>query len=199
MLWKSLQAHYPDSSTFVPDVASTILAWCDAFLSWLENNENEAHVETLLDFLQSKSRVEISLEISTASKRPSTVWHKRKSCFIVALPNGKLPQQHTALAGFSTDFINLFNASPPMQASGAPANVSSLPTDTDDWADLDLGSPESQMAPHSHIETRLNMVRVDVEDTIPDISTIQRPEELMRRPPYCLQLWRSSCKSLFLD
>lgn len=73
-----------------------------------------------------------------------------------------------------------------MQASGAPANVSSLPTDTDDWADLDLGSPESQMAPHSHIETRLNMVRVDVEDTIPDISTIQRPEELMRRPPYWL-------------
>ncbi|KAG4443447.1 hypothetical protein IFR05_001126 [Cadophora sp. M221] len=186
MLWKSLQAHYPDSATFVPDVASTILAWCDAFLSWLENTENEAHVETLLDLLQSKSRVEISLEISTTSKRPSTVWQKRKSCFIVALPNGKLPQQHTALAGFSTDFINLFNASPPMQASGAPVNISALPTETDDWADLDLGSPESQMAPNSHIETRMNMVRVDVEDIMPDISTIQRPEDLTRRPPYWL-------------
>ncbi|KAH7329918.1 hypothetical protein BKA65DRAFT_539169 [Rhexocercosporidium sp. MPI-PUGE-AT-0058] len=186
MLWKSLQAHYPDSSTFVPDVSSTMLAWCDAFHLWLENNENEAHVEALLDLLQGRSKVEVLLEISTTSIRPVTVWQKRKSCFIVALPNGKLPQQHTALAGFSTDFINLLKDSPALQASTIPRNISSLPTDTDDWADLDLGSPESQMGPHSQIETRLNMIRDDREDTMPDISNIQRPEDLTRRPPYWL-------------
>ncbi|PVH78323.1 hypothetical protein DL98DRAFT_635759 [Cadophora sp. DSE1049] len=186
MLWKSLQAHYPDSSLFVPDITTAILAWCDAFLLWLENNENEEHVESLLELLKSRSRVEIVLEVSTTSTRLSTTWHKRKCCFIIALPNGKLPQHHTAMAGFSTDFLNLFNASPLQQASSVPVNISSLPTDADDWADLDLGSPESQMAPHAHIETRLNMSRVDVEDSMPDISTIQRPEDLTRRPPYWL-------------
>jgi len=102
------------------------------------------------------------------------------------LPNRKLPQHHTALAGFSTDFLNLFNATTLQQASSVPAIISSLPTDPDDWADLDLGSPESQIAPYSDIGTRLNMARTEVEDTMPDISTIQRPEDLTRQPPYRL-------------
>ncbi|KAH7403680.1 hypothetical protein BKA64DRAFT_458299 [Cadophora sp. MPI-SDFR-AT-0126] len=186
MLWKTLQAHYPDSSIFVPDITTVILAWCDAFLLWLENSDSEEHVESLLEFLKSRSKLEIVLEISATSKRPSTVWQKRKCCFIVTLPNGKLPQHHTAMAGFSTDLLNLFNASPTQQASSVPMNMSSLHTDTEDWADLDLGSPESQIAPHAHIETRLNMPRVDVGDKIPDMSTIQRPEDLTRRPPYWL-------------
>ena len=64
MLWKTLQVHYPDSSAFVPDISTTILAWCDAFLLWLENSENEEHVESLLELLKEQSRVEIVLEVS---------------------------------------------------------------------------------------------------------------------------------------
>lgn len=64
MLWKTLQAHYPDPSAFVPDISTTILAWCDVFLLWLENSENEEHVESLLELLKGRSMVEIVLEVS---------------------------------------------------------------------------------------------------------------------------------------
>jgi hypothetical protein len=56
--------------------------------------------------------------------------------------------------------------------------------EADDWADLDLGSPES----HTVIPSRhkpASAGRVDTEpDLIPELATIPRPEELTRRPPY---------------
>ncbi|KAK0104832.1 hypothetical protein ONS95_005099 [Cadophora gregata] len=185
MLWKTFQVHYSDSTTFVPNITTVILAWCDSFLQWLES-ESEENVDNLLELLQARSKVEIVLEVSPTSKRPSTTWQKRKCCFIIALPNAKLPQHHTAMAGFSTDFLNLLNESPLHQAASVPGNVPALPTDPDDWADLDLGSPESQIAPHAHIETRLAMTRAEMEDMMPETSTIPRPEDLARRPPYWL-------------
>ncbi len=67
MLWKTLQAHYPDPATFVPSIASTLIAWCDAFLPWLENEENEAQVEVLLEVLKSRSKLEIVLQVFTST------------------------------------------------------------------------------------------------------------------------------------
>ena len=70
----------------------------------------------------------------------------------------------------------------------------STPTveDTEDWADLDLGSPES----HTVIPSRSKQVsssRVDTEpDVIPALATIQRPEELTRRPPYWIVVRQES-------
>ena len=60
----------------------------------------------------------------------------------------------------------------------------SVPEDPEDWADLDLGSPES----HTVIPSRTKQVAsgtVDTEpDLLPELATIPRPEELTRKPPY---------------
>src|SRR5450756_603628 len=56
MLWKTLQAFYPDNATFVPNIAAVIINWCDAFMSWLESEENEDAAEKLLDALKSMHR-----------------------------------------------------------------------------------------------------------------------------------------------
>ena len=63
MLWKTLQPYYPDSSIFVPTIATTIITWCDAFTSWLESDENEENVEQLLDALKARAKVNLMLEV----------------------------------------------------------------------------------------------------------------------------------------
>jgi hypothetical protein len=91
------------------------------------------------------------------------------------------------LAGFASDLLTLFTASPVMLAteSDNPASrILPAPEDQEDWADLDLGSSES----HTVIPSRNNQSspgKVDNEpDLLPELATIQRPEELTRRPPY---------------
>jgi hypothetical protein len=70
---------------------------------------------------------------------------------------------------------------PGIQPSGSAI---SAPEDPEDWADLDLGSPESHTvipSRHKHVSAE----RVDNEpDLLPELATIQRPEELTRKPPY---------------
>lgn len=63
MLWKMLQAYYPEQAIFVPNIASTIISWCDAFTTWLEDEKNEEDVDKLLEALKSKGRLEIVLEV----------------------------------------------------------------------------------------------------------------------------------------
>jgi hypothetical protein len=63
MLWKTLQAFYPDNATFVPSIATVIINWCDAFMSWLESEENEDTVEKLLDALTHVNRLDLMIEV----------------------------------------------------------------------------------------------------------------------------------------
>ncbi|CZR61868.1 uncharacterized protein PAC_11765 [Phialocephala subalpina] len=179
MLWKTLQAYYPDSSTFVPTIASTIITWCDALMSWLESEENEEDVEKLLEALKARSRLELCLEISPTSNRPTTAWRTNKSVFVIALPKAEVVQQSTVLAAFATDLLNLFTASPVMGASSLATKISQV-DDPDDWADLDLGSPKAIAKP------TIAMKQDEGDDPIPEVSTLPRPEELTKRPPYWL-------------
>ncbi|KAF8865681.1 hypothetical protein BDZ45DRAFT_418253 [Acephala macrosclerotiorum] len=181
MLWKTLQAYYPDSSTFVPTIASTIITWCDALTAWLESEENEEMVEQLLDGLKKRARVELMLEISPTSNRPTTAWRVNKSVFVIAFPKAEVTQQSTVLAGFTTDLLSLFTASPVMGATSLATKTSQV-EDADDWADLDLGSFKA--VPISHTKPVVVGRDDEGEDPIPEVSTLLRPEELTKRPPY---------------
>lgn len=84
------------------------------------------------------------------------------------------------LAGFSTDFLNLFQASPILSAAKLSINDTPVLEDPDGWADLEEES-------HSHGQAKLHLiVKEDVGGPIPEISTLPRPEELTKRPPYWL-------------
>lgn len=80
----------------------------------------------------------------------------------------------------------MFNPSPILQASHPTADLASSSNDTEDWADLDLGSPETHATPQLRIDSKPTAVVEGGEDVLPAVSTIQRPEELTRRPPYWL-------------
>ncbi|PMD49004.1 hypothetical protein L207DRAFT_560531 [Hyaloscypha variabilis F] len=186
MLWKTLQVSYPDNSTFVPSIATVIVTWCDAFTAWLEGEENEEPVEKLLDALKSRNRLEIVIEISSTSTRPVTTWRANKSVFVIALPKGKIPYESTVLAGFTSDLLTLFTASPIMAAADSKEAVGAntqVADEADDWADLDLGSLES----HTAVPSRPKQESIQVDslpDVIPELARIPRPEELTRKPPY---------------
>jgi hypothetical protein len=125
------------------------------------------------------------IQISRASKVPTTAWFPNKLVFVIALPKGELPRGQTVLAGFSSDLLKLFTDSPPMGAT--PGDTLESAEDPEDWADLDLGSPESHpiMTPSSKQAPGPPGLSIQVgEDPIPEISTIPRPEELIRKPPY---------------
>jgi hypothetical protein len=113
------------------------------------------------------------------------VWRANKSVFVIALPKGKIPYEGTVLAGFASDLLTLFTTSPMMLATELGNPTGSNPSaPEDDWADLDLGSPES----HTVIPSRnkqISSAKVDSEpDLLPELATIPRPEELTRKPPY---------------
>jgi hypothetical protein len=107
--------------------------------------------------------------------------------FVIALPKGKIPQESTVLAGFTSDLLRLSASSPMLGATelDEPASTSTLaPEDAEDWADLDLGSPES----HTVVPVRQKQTPSGAKDTgpdvIPELARIPRPEELTRSPPY---------------
>jgi hypothetical protein len=119
------------------------------------------------------------------------MWQANKSVFTIALPKAKPPQQHTVLAGFANDFMNLFTASPII--SSVDAATSNLPAldDHEDWADLDIESHHDPR-PSTHNQSKHTVEKGDVDDPIPEISTLPRPEELTKRPPYWLLVKQES-------
>jgi hypothetical protein len=105
-----------------------------------------------------------------------TAWQADKLVFVISLPKADPLPANTVLAGFSSDFLSLFTASPQ-----APTAIATAPEDADDpeaWADVSL--PEV----HTIAPSR---PAVDIgEDALPDLATIPRPEELLKKPPYWL-------------
>ena len=63
LLWAVFEQHYPDLGTFVPSIVAVVVAWCDAFLPWLERSENEELVDKLLDALRTVGRLELRLDV----------------------------------------------------------------------------------------------------------------------------------------
>lgn len=98
-----------------------------------------------------------------------TAWRADKLVFVISLPKADPLPANTLLAGFSSDFLTLFTTSP-----RAPEDAE----DPEAWADLSL--PEV----HTIAPSR---PAVDIgEDVLPDLATIPRPEELLKKPPYWL-------------
>lgn len=94
-------------------------------------------------------------------------------------------------AGLATDFVALFISSPILQPSTLNATVD----DPDAWADLSLDSPETRALPAP--PGKANVER-EQPDSIPEISSIARPEELTNKPPYWIII-RQETKSIVIQ
>ena len=129
-------------------------------------------------------------KVSPTSSRPTTSWQANKLVFVIALPKAKPPQQSTVLAGFTTDFMNLFTTSPIVKSMNAKETLALL-DDQEDWANLDLESPHDPRS-STHPKPTHAKREDDVSEVIPEISTLPRPEELTKRPPYWLLVKQDS-------
>ena len=65
MLWTSVKEYYPDQTTFIPNISTIVIAWCEAFSTWLENDENSEGVERMLDALKTTNGVKLVLEVTS--------------------------------------------------------------------------------------------------------------------------------------
>lgn len=106
--------------------------------------------------------------------------------FVVALPKAKLPYEATINAGFASDLLALFTASPVMLPTAPGNGPSAAGEDTEDWADLDLGSHDSHVITPSRSKQTSANPSGSEPDFLPELATILRPEELTRQPPYIM-------------
>ncbi|KIM94338.1 hypothetical protein OIDMADRAFT_184416 [Oidiodendron maius Zn] len=169
ILWAISKEHYPDPATFVPTLATVLTAWCDAFISWLENPDNEETVDILLDKLKEVGRFELVLNTSPDVNRLRTTFDLHSSKFVIVLPPTQRMSASESQSSFASDLLDYCKV---------PTTVVS---DEPDWADIAADSP------HSHaITSGVQKLSVEPAETLPDLATIQRPEVLTKSPPYWL-------------
>jgi hypothetical protein len=123
-------------------------------------------------------------------QRPSTAWSSKKSTFLLLIPKAEPSHASTILAGFASNLLELFTQSPsasPVLSSRAAATAED--PDHDSWAHLSLDSPQSepQFAPPRKPASSASPLGPNSEsEYLPEISAIQRPEEMTKKPPYWL-------------
>ncbi len=109
------------------------------------------------------------------------MWQATRCNFVIIMPKAALPDSQVMLAGFSTGFLNLFSPSADELASTLTKTGLDA-RDAEDWADLGQGASEAVIPDRLlHISAG---VSDDGRDSLPQIATIQRPEDLTRTPPY---------------
>ena len=101
--------------------------------------------------------------------RLRTTFNINNSKFVIVLPSTQRISASESQSSFASDLLDYCKV---------PTTVVS---DEPDWADIAAESP------HSHsITSGVQKLSMESAETLPDVATIQRPEELTRNPPYWL-------------
>jgi hypothetical protein len=192
ILWNALSKHFPDPASFVPTVASIFVAWCKSLMEIAENEDNEDWTETLLEKLKLTRGVGLKVLIEVGDGIPTCHWDDKNMAFEICLPKSVVPRSHTMIAAFHDDLRRAFL--PPVKEPSLPVRGASRPkTHDDDDAFTDVGSEfggSSVMTPSAttgHFSSHPPRL-----DTLPDVKTLERPEDLMKFPPYHMIVQHSS-------
>lgn len=103
-----------------------------------------------------------------------TRFDMRKHHFELMLPFSKPLSSSVVEASFASDLLQLFNGSTETTSSGAVA------VDEPGWDDVPMHSPVIQQLQEIKIQDQ------EAPPSLPDIATIERPEDLIKKPPYWL-------------
>ncbi|OCK83714.1 hypothetical protein K432DRAFT_321727 [Lepidopterella palustris CBS 459.81] len=185
MLWTELQPYFPDTSTFIPSVCSTLVAWCNALTTLLDDDSNSEWTELALEELSKASVLRIRIEVD-GTDRPTTKWTSEKSAFTIFLPKSGTHHQSTMAAGFNGDFLACFQPEPVPRIPLA----SKFEMPDDSWADIETDSAvaSGRIEPPKETASSTTAPAKVVVDRLPDASLLERPEYLMLKPPYHLIL-----------
>ncbi|KAF2179114.1 hypothetical protein K469DRAFT_695019 [Zopfia rhizophila CBS 207.26] len=191
MLWTELRPYFSDMSTFVPSVSSTMTAWCKTFTALLDEEKNAEWTEQVLEELPKMNILRIRLEVG-GDEKPMTRWTADQKTFIVYLPKCGPSYQPTTSGVFRTDFLDCFRTEP---ARPTPLALRS-PLPDDSWADIEVDTATGNLSTRegqakTPPEPYPALVKASLH-VLPDISTLERPEYLMLKPPYHLIITHST-------
>ncbi|KAI1332448.1 hypothetical protein F5Y16DRAFT_357816 [Xylariaceae sp. FL0255] len=174
-LLAELDTFYPDKSTFVPCVAAAVIALCTA-LTMLINDET--HVVWADKFMEHiDHQIKVSLEVS--QKRDVKLsWSEQQQGFVIAFAKGPIPSQSHLRSLFSGELIQCFDK------TSSTSEV--VPAATDDWADV---SVDNTTGKPGVAELPERPKGPSIPDSIPDIHTVARPDDLLLKPPYHLVVY----------
>jgi hypothetical protein len=101
-----------------------------------------------------------------------------KHRFEVILPSSNKLTSSGLEASFASDLLNLFNVA---VGTSLPAVAAA---DEPDWADVSIHSSTTEQPPQGiQLQSELHQATAE---SLPEVSTIDRPEELIKKPPYWL-------------
>jgi hypothetical protein len=192
ILWNALSKHFPDPASFVPVVASMFVAWCKSLIEIAEDERNEDWTDTLLEKLKMTRGVGLKVLFEVDDGRPTCHWDDKNMAFEICLPKSVVPRSHTMIAGFHDDLRRAFL--PPVKEPSLPVRGARGPKSNDeDDAFTDVGSEfgDSSVMTPSTTTGRFSSQRARL-DALPDVKTLERPEDLMKFPPYHLIVHHSS-------
>lgn len=109
--------------------------------------------------------------------RARTRFDQSRYRFDLTLPSSKPLTTSGLEAAFASDLLELFQVT----TTKFPSPVAAA--DEPDWADVSIHSPTTELPSKTKLSTASHL---EVVDSLPDIATIERPEELIKKPPYWL-------------
>ena len=196
LLWAELQKHYSDNSRFVPDVVQVVVAWFRSLCELAEDDTNEEWTETLLDKLKSTHMLKILFDVRTkpqcasiarshalqvTNEGPSTSWSDKHNVFEIRFPKNMPISQSRMLSGFHTELRQAFEVP---SARTMPDRIASSAHVTEEgFTDVDPSDFDSTsiLTPAT---TERFVSRAPTVDALPNMRMLERPEDLMRKPPY---------------
>ncbi|KAI0880932.1 uncharacterized protein GGS22DRAFT_192769 [Annulohypoxylon maeteangense] len=163
LLIVELDEHYPDKSTLVPSISVGVQAFLNGLREILDSEVDPEWTDTLLERCNGSLKLLIGI-----SEEAEVFWSSKEAGLNVKLPKGKMPSLFELQPVFKAKCLQCFDD-----------QQSTL----DDWADLskeDANHNSTSTGPHQH-----------ATDTFPDISLLQRPDQLLLKPPYHLAVYNT--------
>ncbi|KAG7085572.1 hypothetical protein E1B28_003128 [Marasmius oreades] len=168
VLWSSLQARFPDKSTFVPTVTRYAITWYERLLVRLEDDNHAAWIEELLNVLVECKRLSVlKVEPCQSDKNttPYMTWDANFGSFCLGIPTSDPSPSFRLAAILDGYFDNLFSGEARRSAA-----------EDDDWADVAVVEekplPPPSKAPAAH--------PAPTEERLPNVDTLARPNELFK-------------------
>ncbi|KAI5919418.1 hypothetical protein F4810DRAFT_503404 [Camillea tinctor] len=176
LLLADLDPYYPDKSTFVPSIATCVQAWCESLSNVVNDEANEEWSDLLIERI--KGHLRVFLTIST-NDQLALSWSNERTGFLLALPRGPISSSIQMEAVFKAALLDCF-----------AEKATQIMADTDDWADVSVdktGKPNVA----GYENTQPSKVSRQEFDTLPHISLLPRPDDLLMNPPYHLVVYSS--------
>ncbi|ORY19163.1 hypothetical protein BCR34DRAFT_595605 [Clohesyomyces aquaticus] len=181
LLWTELKAFFPDPSAFIPYVRSIVVMWSRLLCDLLQDDKNEVWVEQVLDGVSKTSSVKIRLGIGRA-ELPATTWANLG--FQILLPRAAPRPLSESSGGINVGLLACFE--PPQGALDNTITAGQVPDDS--WADVGAEMVTGQSStPVAQTKASAGTPPVHVK-LLPDVDSLQRPEDLMLKPPYQLAI-----------